>query len=74
MVMRECKRQVSFLIAEKSMHQRGIGTFAKMVNASKSWAKKKIAGRRSLKIAGILKIFDKMMLNLSSSPFSHEPT
>jgi hypothetical protein len=55
MVMRECKRQVSFLIAEKSMHQRGIGTFAKMVNASKSWAKKKkkIARRRSLKINGI---------------------
>ncbi|KAI8059322.1 hypothetical protein BC940DRAFT_313871 [Gongronella butleri] len=33
MVMRECKRQVSFLIAEKSMHQRGIGFFARMVNA-----------------------------------------
>lgn len=35
MVMRECKRQVSFLIAEKSMHQKGIGFFARMVNASK---------------------------------------
>ncbi|CAO3610115.1 unnamed protein product [Cunninghamella echinulata] len=33
MVMRECKRQVSFLIAEKSMHQKGIGFFARMVNA-----------------------------------------
>ncbi|CAO3615340.1 unnamed protein product [Cunninghamella blakesleeana] len=32
-VMRECKRQVSFLIAEKSMHQKGIGFFARMVNA-----------------------------------------
>ncbi|KAI8093181.1 uncharacterized protein BX664DRAFT_277983 [Halteromyces radiatus] len=33
MVMRECKRQVSFLIAEKSMHQKGIGFFARMLNA-----------------------------------------
>ncbi|ORZ04886.1 hypothetical protein BCR42DRAFT_463471 [Absidia repens] len=33
MVMRECKRQVSFLIAEKSMHEKGIGFFARMVNA-----------------------------------------
>lgn len=33
--MRECQRRVSFLIAEKSMHQKGIGTFARMVNASK---------------------------------------
>lgn len=33
--MRECGRRVSFLIAEKSMHQRGIGLFAKMINASK---------------------------------------
>lgn len=35
LVMRECGRRVSFLIAEKSMHQRGIGFFARMVNASK---------------------------------------
>lgn len=34
-LMRECQRRVSFLIAEKSMHQKGIGTFARMVNASK---------------------------------------
>ncbi|KAL0086234.1 hypothetical protein J3Q64DRAFT_1658671, partial [Phycomyces blakesleeanus] len=32
-LMRECKRRVSFLIAEKSMHQKGVGTFARMVNA-----------------------------------------
>ncbi|KAG2210538.1 hypothetical protein INT47_002480 [Mucor saturninus] len=32
-LMRECGRRVSFLIAEKSMHQKGIGFFAKMVNA-----------------------------------------
>ncbi|CAO3634555.1 unnamed protein product [Mucor hiemalis] len=32
-LMRECGRRVSFLIAEKSMHQRGIGLFAKMINA-----------------------------------------
>ncbi|ORE11660.1 hypothetical protein BCV72DRAFT_283866 [Rhizopus microsporus var. microsporus] len=32
-LMRECQRRVSFLIAEKSMHQKGIGTFARMVNA-----------------------------------------
>ncbi|KAI8381423.1 uncharacterized protein BYT42DRAFT_494763 [Radiomyces spectabilis] len=32
-LMRECGRRVSFLIAEKSMHQRGIGFFARMVNA-----------------------------------------
>lgn len=31
--MRECKRRVSFLIAEKSMHEKGIGTFARMINA-----------------------------------------
>lgn len=34
-VMRECHRRVSFLIAEKSMHQKGIGFFARLVNASK---------------------------------------
>ncbi|KAL0074196.1 hypothetical protein J3Q64DRAFT_1881293 [Phycomyces blakesleeanus] len=33
LVMRECGRRVSFLIAEKSMHQRGIGFFARMINA-----------------------------------------
>ncbi|KAI8063930.1 hypothetical protein BC940DRAFT_327244 [Gongronella butleri] len=32
-VMRECHRRVSFLIAEKSMHQRGIGTLARLVHA-----------------------------------------
>ncbi|KAG2231461.1 hypothetical protein BDF21DRAFT_418831 [Thamnidium elegans] len=32
-LMRECGRRVSFLIAEKSMHQKGIGFFAKMINA-----------------------------------------
>ncbi|KAI9302049.1 hypothetical protein BJ944DRAFT_167971 [Cunninghamella echinulata] len=32
-VMRECHRRVSFLIAEKSMHQKGIGFFAKLVHA-----------------------------------------
>ncbi|KAG1144350.1 hypothetical protein G6F37_006327 [Rhizopus arrhizus] len=32
-LMRECQRRVSFLIAEKSMHQKGIGTFARMLNA-----------------------------------------
>ncbi|KAH8551722.1 hypothetical protein BGW37DRAFT_310852 [Umbelopsis sp. PMI_123] len=31
--MRECGRRVSFLIAEKSMHQRGIGMFARMIHA-----------------------------------------
>jgi hypothetical protein len=44
--MRECGRRVSFLIAEKSMHQRGIGMFARMINASKShctvWGKEEI--------------------------------
>lgn len=33
--MRECQRQVSFLIAEKSMHQKGIGFFARLIHASK---------------------------------------
>ncbi|KAI9473901.1 MAG: hypothetical protein EXX96DRAFT_579809 [Benjaminiella poitrasii] len=32
-LMRECGRRVSFLIAEKSMHQKGIGFFAKMISA-----------------------------------------
>ncbi|OZJ03873.1 hypothetical protein BZG36_03684 [Bifiguratus adelaidae] len=32
-VLRECKRQVSFLIAEKSMHQRGVGQFARALHA-----------------------------------------
>ncbi|KAI9319997.1 hypothetical protein BX666DRAFT_1853235 [Dichotomocladium elegans] len=32
-VMRESGRRISFLIAEKSMHQKGIGTFARMINA-----------------------------------------
>ncbi|KAI9270869.1 hypothetical protein BY458DRAFT_456174 [Sporodiniella umbellata] len=32
-LMRECKRRVSFLIAEKSMHEKAIGTFARMINA-----------------------------------------
>ncbi|KAL7318356.1 Glycerol-3-phosphate/dihydroxyacetone phosphate acyltransferase [Mucor circinelloides] len=32
-LMRECGRRVSFLIAEKSMHQRGIGFFARMISA-----------------------------------------
>ncbi|OBZ91192.1 hypothetical protein A0J61_00763 [Choanephora cucurbitarum] len=32
-LMRECGRRVSFLIAEKSMHQKGIGFFARMVSA-----------------------------------------
>ncbi|ORY99926.1 hypothetical protein BCR43DRAFT_434269 [Syncephalastrum racemosum] len=32
-VMRECQRQVSFLIAEKSMHQKGIGFFARLIHA-----------------------------------------
>ncbi|KAL1935303.1 hypothetical protein VTP01DRAFT_4443 [Rhizomucor pusillus] len=32
-LMRECGRRVSFLIAEKSMHQKGIGTFARMIHA-----------------------------------------
>ncbi|KAI8641010.1 hypothetical protein BD408DRAFT_418933 [Parasitella parasitica] len=32
-LMRECGRRVSFLIAEKSMHQKGIGFFARMINA-----------------------------------------
>ncbi len=36
LVMKECGRRTSMLIAEKSMHQRGIGTFARMLNASKS--------------------------------------
>ncbi|KAG0168636.1 hypothetical protein DFQ28_006431 [Apophysomyces sp. BC1034] len=31
--MRECHRRVSFLIAEKSMHQKGIGFLARMVHA-----------------------------------------
>ncbi|KAI7869024.1 hypothetical protein BDF14DRAFT_1981658 [Spinellus fusiger] len=33
LVMRECGRRVSFLIAEKSMHQRGIGFFARAIKA-----------------------------------------
>ncbi|KAI8384391.1 uncharacterized protein BYT42DRAFT_562373 [Radiomyces spectabilis] len=33
LLMRECGRRVSFLIAEKSMHQKGIGTFARMIHA-----------------------------------------
>ncbi|KAI8974984.1 hypothetical protein BDB01DRAFT_805608 [Pilobolus umbonatus] len=33
LVIRECHRRVSFLIAEKSMHQAGIGFFARMINA-----------------------------------------
>lgn len=36
LVMKECGRRTSMLIAEKSMHQRGVGTFARMLNASKS--------------------------------------
>ncbi|SAM02322.1 hypothetical protein [Absidia glauca] len=32
-VMRECHRRVSFLIAEKSMHQKGIGFLARLVHA-----------------------------------------
>ncbi|KAM3578530.1 hypothetical protein VKS41_008916 [Umbelopsis sp. WA50703] len=32
-VMRECRRRMSFLIAEKSMHQKGIGMFARMIHA-----------------------------------------
>lgn len=32
-LMRECGRRTSFLIAEKSMHQKGIGTFARMIHA-----------------------------------------
>ncbi|KAI8881524.1 hypothetical protein K501DRAFT_324464 [Backusella circina FSU 941] len=32
-LMRECGRRVSFLIAEKSMHQKGIGFFARMISA-----------------------------------------
>ncbi|CAO0801443.1 unnamed protein product [Mucor circinelloides] len=33
LVMKECGRRTSMLIAEKSMHQRGVGTFARMLNA-----------------------------------------
>ena len=33
--MRECGRRSSMIIAEKSMHQKAIGTFAKMIHASK---------------------------------------
>ncbi|KAG2195494.1 hypothetical protein INT47_012038, partial [Mucor saturninus] len=33
LVMRECKRRVSFLIAEKSMHQKFVGFIARMVHA-----------------------------------------
>ncbi|KAI8987852.1 hypothetical protein BDF20DRAFT_904750 [Mycotypha africana] len=32
-LMRECRRSASFLIAEKSMHEKGIGTFARMIGA-----------------------------------------
>ncbi|KAI7904725.1 uncharacterized protein BX663DRAFT_530203 [Cokeromyces recurvatus] len=32
-LMRECKRRVSFLIAEKSMHQKTISFFARMISA-----------------------------------------
>ncbi|KAI8988929.1 hypothetical protein BDB01DRAFT_574944 [Pilobolus umbonatus] len=32
-LMRECGRPVSFLIAEKSMHQKAIGFFARMISA-----------------------------------------
>lgn len=39
--MRACGRRVSFLIAEKSMHQKGIGFLARMVNASKSFSLEK---------------------------------
>ncbi|KAI8145818.1 hypothetical protein BJV82DRAFT_602366 [Fennellomyces sp. T-0311] len=32
-LMRECDRRTSMLIAEKSMHQKAIGTFARMIHA-----------------------------------------
>jgi hypothetical protein len=33
--MRECGRRASFIIAAKSMNERGIGTFARLLNSSK---------------------------------------
>lgn len=34
LLMKQCGRRASFLIAEKSMHQKGVGFFARMLNAS----------------------------------------